>query len=63
MDMKITAEHKGHYIQCDKASPDADWYITVIAPTGVYSYDGYWRDSAARTPQEAVAEAIRGAAL
>lgn len=43
--------------------PMGDWYIRVNHPDGGYLYDGYWRDSDDKSPEEAVAEAFRGAEL
>lgn len=39
------------------------WYIIVTAPNGCHAYNGWWRDSAGRTADEAIAEAKRGAML
>jgi hypothetical protein len=43
--------------------PMGDWYIRVNHPDGGYLYDGYWRNNDDKSPEEAVAEAFRGAEL
>ena len=54
---------KGHDINVSKDSLSANWYIRVIHPNGSKLYDGWWRDSANATWQEAIEEAKRGAML
>lgn len=54
---------KGHDINVSKDSLSANWYIRVIHPNGSKLYDGWWRDSATATWQEAIKEAKRGAML
>jgi hypothetical protein len=43
--------------------PECNWYIRVMAPSGLYAYDGYWSESWNRTRAEAIEEARRGALL
>lgn len=52
-----------HSIHIQRESEAADWYIWVTHPNGCRSYDGYWRDSAFKTREEAIHEAKRGACL
>ena len=54
---------KGHDINVSKDALSTNWYIRVIHPNGSKLYDGWWRDSANATWQEAVEEAKRGALL
>ena len=55
--------YKDHNIHCSRENEQSDWYIWVYAPSGQLAYDGYWRDSAGKTINEAKLEAIRGAAI
>ena len=59
---EATARFKGHDIHVTR-EPECNWYIRVSAPSGLYAYDGYWRESFSRTMAEAVEEAKRGACL
>lgn len=54
---------KRHHISVSKDSLSANWYIRVTHPNGSMLYDGWWRDSASATWQEAVEEAKQGALL
>lgn len=54
---------KGHDINVSKDSLSSNWYIRVTHPNGSKLYDGWWRDSANATWQEAVDEAKLGAML
>lgn len=40
-----------------------NWYIVVILDSGMRAYDGYWRDSAHRSLDDAITEACTGACL
>lgn len=53
----------GNTVHLSKETEEAEWYITVTAKDGCYSYDGWWRDSSEKTWQEALHEAKRGACL
>lgn len=54
---------KRHDINVSKDALSSNWYIRVTHPNGSKLYDGWWRDSANATWQEAVEEAKRGALL
>ena len=54
---------KNHDINVSKDSLSANWYIRVTHHNGCKLYDGWWRESANATWQEAVEEAKRGAML
>lgn len=64
--MEYPFEHQEYYedhsILLQKESENDDWYIIVHSDAG-YSYDGWWRDSADKTQNEAFAEALNGACL
>lgn len=53
----------GHTISIRRECPQDDWYITVTGPEGIHAYDGWWGESAAKTIQEALNEAIDGSEL
>lgn len=50
----------GYQFVVTKEEPDADWYIQVTSPGGVYDYDGYWPDSESKAVSEALLEAVEG---
>ncbi|MNZ37486.1 hypothetical protein D3C78_549330 [compost metagenome] len=52
-----------HAIEISRENEGEDWYIVVTAPCGVHSYDGWWADSAEKTIEEALAEAVHGSCL
>lgn len=52
-----------HTISIRREGPQDDWYITVTGPAGMYAYDGWWDDSATKSIQEALNEAINGSEL
>lgn len=56
----------GRYKDCDigiTRGAGRDWYIVVILESGMRAYDGYWRDSAHRSLDDAITEACVGACL
>lgn len=55
--------YKQHDIRIDRDDHRLNWYITVRAPDGCYVYDGWWRDSAHKTMDDAIFEACCGAML
>lgn len=55
--------YKGCTIDVYKDHEHDDWYITVTFPDGTYGYDGWWRDSAHRSENDAIEEAKEGAEL
>lgn len=56
------AHYKRHFIHIAQEL-DRNWYIIVTDHTGSYGYDGYWRDSADKTKEEAFEQACRGAQI
>ncbi|MDA8485108.1 hypothetical protein NNO07_18740 [Pseudomonas resinovorans] len=52
-----------HIIDISRESEEANWYIVVTAPCGMRDYDGWWADSADKTIEEALAEAVNGSCL
>ncbi|AYF87449.1 hypothetical protein D6Z43_09910 [Pseudomonas sp. DY-1] len=52
-----------HVIDISRESEDEDWYIVVTAPCGMRDYDGWWTDSADKTIEQALAEAVHGSCL
>lgn len=62
-DNTLYSECDGYDYQIERDSNDDDWYIQVRPSDSGYVYDGWWRDSAHRTMEEAVREAIRGACI
>lgn len=52
-----------HTIEIRRDSEEEDWYITVTAPCGMHDYDGWWTDSAGKTIEQALAEAVHGSCL
>ena len=52
-----------HSISIHREGPHDDWYITVTDPTGIHCYDGWWDNSAGKTIQQALNEAIDGSYL
>lgn len=61
---EVEAACWGDYmIEASRDNARSDWYITVTAPNGMRDYDGYWRNSAFKTADDVVNEAIRGACL
>lgn len=52
-----------HTIDIRRENEDEDWYITVTAPCGTHDYDGWWKGSADKPIEEALAEAVRGSCL
>ncbi len=65
--VRETHEFQGRYKQHDldlmRDGWRSNWYIRVRAPSGLYAYDGYWRDSQGKSLDEAIAEACTGACL
>ncbi|URF02810.1 hypothetical protein [Cupriavidus campinensis] len=61
--LEVLGYWRGWMVWVQAEADTADWYIRVKDPRGCYAYDGYWRDSFAKTAEEAVAEAFRGACL
>ncbi|WP_227459293.1 hypothetical protein [Cupriavidus pauculus] len=61
--LEVQGYWRGWMVWVQADDDTADWYIRVTDPRGCYAYDGYWRDSFAKTAEEAVAEAFRGACL
>lgn len=59
----ININFRKHMITVEREHASNDWYITVTAPSGAFTYDGWWRDSAYKPASEAIAEAKRGAML
>lgn len=60
---QFLGRYKDHEINVSRDEPTGNWYIVVTAPSGVYGYDGWWRDSVHRTMDEAIEEALIGAGL
>ena len=60
-------DFQGRYKQHDLDMMRTDfcscWYIRVCAPSGMYAYDGYWRDSQGKSMDDAITEACTGAGL
>ncbi len=52
-----------HIINLSRESENEDWYIIVTAPCGMHDYDGWWQDSADKSIEDALAEAVRGSCL
>ncbi|AIO25339.1 hypothetical protein [Burkholderia cepacia] len=63
-DVEVSGYWRGHHIWIRRSEQlcDGAWYIQVRHSDGGYLYDGWW-GSAQTTPEEAVAEAFRGACL
>jgi hypothetical protein len=65
--VRETHEFQGRYKQHDidlmRDGWCSNWYIRVRAPSGLYAYDGYWRDSQGKSLDDAIAEACTGACL
>lgn len=55
--------YKQHDIRIDRTARNPNWYIVVRGPDGCYACDGWWRDSADKTMDEAILEACRGSLL
>ena len=55
--------YKDHTVSVHRDRPGSDWYFIVTDPDGSYSTDGWWRDSAQKTMEEAIVESIVGAGL
>ena len=54
----------GEYtVEASRDNKGADWYIVVTAPNGMRDYDGYWCNSAHKTVDDVINEAICGACL
>lgn len=60
---EISVSYKGYQITVERERRGVDWYITVTCPSGDLAYDGWWRDSAYKSHEEAIAEAKKGAML
>ncbi len=65
--VRETHEFQGRYKQHDldlmRDGWNSNWYIRVRAPSGLYAYDGYWRDSQGKSLDDAITEACTGACL
>ena len=65
--VRETHEFQGRYKQHDldlmRDGWHCNWYLRVRAPSGLYAYDGYWRDSQGKSLDDAIAEACTGACL
>lgn len=53
----------GNLVLLEKESEESDWYITVMAQSGLFLYDGWWKDSSGKTWNEAFIEAKTGSKL
>lgn len=58
-----SARYKGCDISVSRPADDRDWYIHVTDAGGFSLYNGFWRDSAGKTMDEALEEACRGSML
>jgi hypothetical protein len=65
--VRETHEFQGRYKQHDldlmRDGWHSNWYIRVCAPSGLYAYDGYWRESQGKSLDDAITEACTGACL
>ncbi|KMN48740.1 hypothetical protein VL04_17360 [Chromobacterium violaceum] len=62
-DREIYCRYFDHEINISRDTNDEDWYIRVYSPTGMMDYDGWRDDSANKSAEEAVIEALDGALL
>lgn len=58
----FNGRYKGRDIGITRGA-SGSWYIVVTEESGMRSYDGYWRDSAHRSLDDAITEACTGACL
>ena len=59
----FNGRYKQHDLELTRVGGDRNWYIRVRAPSGLYAYDGYWRDSQGKSLDDAITEACTGACL
>ena len=60
--VRFYARWRGHVIDVTREGYNK-FYITVTAPDGSYSYDGWWKQECYTNMEFAVAEAIKGSCI
>lgn len=51
--------YKQHSIAIERDCPLVDWYIVVIDSKGRVTYDGWWKNSAEKSVDEAITQALK----
>lgn len=60
---EFQGRYKGHDLDLMRDGRFSRWYIRVRDPRGCYAYDGWWAESAGKSLDEAIEEALKGACL